>query len=115
SATGWRTCATPWRAPSASPSSTVRRSERPSIPLTWLAEHTGLPADVSALQVATGLSRVGLEEEAIFGAQVTGPLVVGRVLALVREPRKDGRTINTVRVDGGRVHSEDTVAPHGSN
>ena len=78
----------------------------PRIPLTWLAEHTELPADVSALQVATDLSRVGLEEEAIFGAQVTGPLVVGRVLELVGEPQKNGKTINWCRVDVGPEHNE---------
>src|SRR5699024_4320292 len=106
SATEWRTCATSWRATSASPSTTVRRSEMPRIPLTWLAEHTELPADVSALQVATDLSRVGLEAEAIFGAQVTGPLVVGRVLELGGEPPQTGQTSNRCRVDVGPAHNE---------
>ncbi|MGO2537671.1 MAG: phenylalanine--tRNA ligase subunit beta, partial [Brachybacterium tyrofermentans] len=83
----------------------------PRIPLTWLAEHTELPAGASALQVATDLSRVGLEEEAIFGAQVSGPLVVGRVLELVKEPQKNGKTINWVRVDVGPEHNEDADNP----
>ncbi|MGO2822132.1 MAG: phenylalanine--tRNA ligase subunit beta, partial [Brachybacterium tyrofermentans] len=83
----------------------------PRIPLTWLAEHAELPADASALQVATDLSRVGLEEEAIFGAQVSGPLVVGRVLELVKEPQKNGKTINWVRVDVGPEHNEDADDP----
>ncbi|MDN5686177.1 MAG: phenylalanine--tRNA ligase subunit beta [Brachybacterium sp.] len=83
----------------------------PRIPLTWLAEHTSLPTDASALQVATDLSRVGLEEETIFGAQVTGPLVVGRVLELVGEPQKNGKTINWVRVDVGPEHNEDADDP----
>ncbi|MDN5820577.1 MAG: phenylalanine--tRNA ligase subunit beta, partial [Brachybacterium sp.] len=83
----------------------------PRIPLTWLAEHTELPAGASALQVATDLSRVGLEEEALFGAQVTGPLVVGRVLELVEEPQKNGKTINWVRVDVGPEHNEDADNP----
>ena len=78
----------------------------PRIPLTWLAEHTELTAGASAQQVATDLSRVGLEEEALFGAQVTGPLVVGRVLELVKEPQKNGKTINWVRVDVGPEHNE---------
>ncbi|MFC7457159.1 phenylalanine--tRNA ligase subunit beta [Brachybacterium sp. GCM10030267] len=78
----------------------------PRIPLTWLAEHVTLPEDASALQVATDLSRVGLEEEAIHGAQVTGPLVVGRVLELVGEPQKNGKTINWVRVDVGPENNE---------
>ncbi|GAA1490343.1 phenylalanine--tRNA ligase subunit beta [Brachybacterium sacelli] len=78
----------------------------PRIPLTWLAEHVSLPTGASALQVATDLSRVGLEEEAIIGAQVTGPLVVGRVLDLAGEPQKNGKTINWVRVDVGPEHDE---------
>ncbi len=78
----------------------------PRIPLTWLGEHVELPATASALEVATDLSRVGLEEEALFGAQVTGPLVVGRVLELVKEPQKNGKTINWVRVDVGPEHNE---------
>ncbi|UVY85652.1 phenylalanine--tRNA ligase subunit beta [Brachybacterium sp. NBEC-018] len=83
----------------------------PRIPLTWLAEHTTLPEGTGAQQVATDLSRVGLEEEAIFGAQVTGPLVVGRVLELVKEPQKNGKTINWVRVDVGPEHNEDLDDP----
>lgn len=83
----------------------------PRIPLTWLGEHVELPATASALEVATDLSRVGLEEEAIFGAQVTGPLVVGRVLELVKEPQKNGKTINWVRVDVGPEHNEDADSP----
>ncbi|GAA4524098.1 phenylalanine--tRNA ligase subunit beta [Brachybacterium paraconglomeratum] len=83
----------------------------PRIPLTWLAEHTELTTGASAQQVATDLSRVGLEEEAIFGAQVSGPLVVGRVLELVKEPQKNGKTINWVRVDVGPEHNEDADNP----
>ena len=83
----------------------------PRIPLTWLGEHVELPATASALEVATDLSRVGLEEEALFGAQVTGPLVVGRVLELVKEPQKNGKTINWVRVDVGPEHNEDADDP----
>ncbi|WP_193103161.1 phenylalanine--tRNA ligase subunit beta [Brachybacterium sp. FME24] len=83
----------------------------PRIPLTWLAEHVTLPEGSSALQVATDLARVGLEEESIHGAQVTGPLVVGRVLELVKEPQKNGKTINWVRVDVGPEHNEDADNP----
>ena len=83
----------------------------PRIPLTWLGEHVELPATANALEVATDLSRLGLEEEAIFGAQVTGPLVVGRVLELVKEPQKNGKTINWVRVDVGPEHNEDLDDP----
>src|SRR5690625_5569776 len=79
----------------------------PRIPLTWLAEHATLPRGADAESVAGDLVSVGLEEEAIFGAQVTGPLVVGRVLDVVPEPQKNGKTINWVRVDVGPEHNED--------
>ena len=46
----------------------------PRIPLTWLAEHVELPAGLTAEQLAADLVRVGLEEEAIHAAAVTGPL-----------------------------------------
>lgn len=78
----------------------------PRIPLTWLGEHVQLPTDANAEAVAASLVSVGLEEEAIFGAQVTGPLVVGRVLNLVKEEQKNGKTINWCRVDVGPEHNE---------
>ena len=42
---------------------------------------------------------------------MTGPLVVGRVLELVKEPQKNGKTINWVRVDVGPEHNEDADDP----
>ncbi|WP_422115167.1 phenylalanine--tRNA ligase subunit beta [Brachybacterium sp. UNK5269] len=83
----------------------------PRIPLTWLAEHTTLAPGTTAESVAAALVSVGLEEEGIFGAQVTGPLVVGRVLELVKEPQKNGKTINWVRVDVGPEHNQDADDP----
>lgn len=83
----------------------------PRIPLTWLGEHVELPAGTTAEQVAASLVSVGLEEEAIIPAQVTGPLVVGRVLDLVAEPQKNGKTINFCRVDVGPEHNEDADNP----
>ncbi|WP_421741821.1 phenylalanine--tRNA ligase subunit beta [Cellulomonas sp.] len=85
----------------------------PRIPLTWLAEHVELPADLSAEQLAADLVRVGLEEEAIHPAAVTGPLVVGQVVALTPEPQKNGKTINWCRVDVGPDHNEPGGAPRG--
>lgn len=73
----------------------------PRVPLTWLAEHVELPADLTAEQLAADLVRVGLEEEAIHTSGVTGPLVVGQVLELTPEPQKNGKTINWCRVDVG--------------
>ena len=73
----------------------------PYVPLSWLADHVDLPADATAEQVAADLVRVGLEEEAIHGPQVTGPLVVGRVLSVQPEKQKNGKTINWCQVDVG--------------
>lgn len=78
----------------------------PRIPLTWLAEHVDLRENADAVSVAADLVSVGLEEEAIIPAKVTGPLVVGRVLDLVKEPQKNGKTINWCRVDVGPEHNE---------
>ncbi|RAD62008.1 phenylalanine--tRNA ligase subunit beta, partial [Burkholderia multivorans] len=41
-----------------------------------------------------------------FGAEVTGPLVVGRVLDLVKEEHSNGKTVNWCRVDVGPEHNE---------
>ncbi|MDO5646223.1 MAG: phenylalanine--tRNA ligase subunit beta [Dermabacter sp.] len=78
----------------------------PRIPLTWLGEHVELADGTTAEAVAASLVGVGLEEEAIHGASVSGPLVVGRVLNLVKEEQKNGKTINWCRVDVGPEHNE---------
>ncbi len=71
------------------------------VPLPWLAEYVALPAGATGEQVAADLVRVGLEEEAVHGGEVTGPLVVGRVLEVVEEPQKNGKTIRWCQVDVG--------------
>ncbi|MCB2412603.1 phenylalanine--tRNA ligase subunit beta [Demequina sp. TTPB684] len=72
----------------------------PKIPLNWLAEYVDL-VDPAPEAVAAALVKVGLEEEGIHGGAVTGPLVVGRVLSLVKEEQSNGKTINYCRVDVG--------------
>ncbi|MDR7381336.1 phenylalanine--tRNA ligase subunit beta [Promicromonospora iranensis] len=78
----------------------------PLIVKDWLADHVEVPADLTAEQLAADLVKVGLEEEAIHGAAVTGPLVVGRVLEMTPEPQKNGKTINWCRVDVGPDHND---------
>ena len=73
----------------------------PRVPLTWLAESVDLVPGSTAEDVATALVRVGLEEEGIHGSDVTGPLVVGRVLSLAEESHTNGKTISYCRVDVG--------------
>ncbi|MFC3690295.1 phenylalanine--tRNA ligase subunit beta [Aquipuribacter hungaricus] len=74
------------------------------VPMTWLAEHVALAPGTTAADVAASLVRVGLEEEGISGGDVTGPVVVGRVLTMEPEPQKNGKTVNWCTVD---------VGPHG--
>ncbi len=81
----------------------------PRIVMDWLGEHVELPADLTAERLAADLVRVGLEEEAVHGAAVTGPLVVGRVVELTPEPQKNGKTINWCQVDVGE-HNVDGAA-----
>ncbi len=78
----------------------------PRVPLTWLAESVELVPGTTAEDVAAALVRVGLEEEGIHGSDVTGPLVVGRVLSEVGEPQKNGKVIHWCRVDVGPEHNE---------
>ncbi|MDR2347540.1 MAG: phenylalanine--tRNA ligase subunit beta, partial [Bifidobacteriaceae bacterium] len=70
------------------------------VPLPWLAEFAPLGGrDGEA--VAAALVSVGLEDEAVLGAGVEGPLVAGLVLEAQAEPQKNGKTINWCQVDVG--------------
>ncbi|MCB7137824.1 phenylalanine--tRNA ligase subunit beta [Cellulosimicrobium marinum] len=80
----------------------------PYVDLDWLGDHVELPVGLTAERLAADLVRVGLEEEEVHGAAVTGPLVVGRVLELTPEPQKNGKTINWCQVDVG-THNVDGV------
>lgn len=72
----------------------------PKIPMSWLGESVAL-GSATPEDVAAALVKVGLEEEGISGGGVTGPLVVGRVLSVVKEAQSNGKTINYCRVDVG--------------
>ena len=78
------------------------------VPLSWLREYVDLPADVTAADLAHRLTALGLKLEALEspGADLEGPLVVGRVLSFVDEPQKNGKVIRWCRVDVGPVHNE---------
>ncbi|MDC4232998.1 phenylalanine--tRNA ligase subunit beta [Actinomyces sp. B33] len=73
----------------------------PMIPLSWLCDHVDVEPGTTAEDLAAALVRVGLEEEAIHPARVTGPLVVGRVLTRVEETASNGKVVNYCRVDVG--------------
>ncbi|WP_193080977.1 phenylalanine--tRNA ligase subunit beta [Brevibacterium aurantiacum] len=76
------------------------------VPLNWLADYVDLPADTDPHALAAEFAAIGLEEEDFFGPEITGPLVVGRVLELVKEEHSNGKTVNWCRVDVGDEHNE---------
>jgi phenylalanyl-tRNA synthetase beta chain len=71
-------------------------------PVSWLAEYVEGAPIATGREVAASLVRVGLEEEGLHGGDITGPLVVGRVLDFVQEPQKNGKTIRWCQVDVGQ-------------
>ena len=72
-------------------------------PVSWLAEHVDLPADVSARALADAMIRTGTEVERVesAGDAITGPVVIGRVVSFEAEPQKNGKTIRWCQVDVG--------------
>jgi len=72
-------------------------------PLSWLAEYASLPAALDGRALAEAFVRAGLEVESVeqAGADVTGPVVVGRVLSVQPEEHSNGKTVNWCRVDVG--------------
>ena len=70
-------------------------------PVSWLRELADVPVDATGADVAAALVRVGLEEEGLSGGDIAGPVVVGRVLSVVAEPQKTGKTIIWCTVDVG--------------
>ncbi|WP_439689281.1 phenylalanine--tRNA ligase subunit beta [Curtobacterium sp. SP.BCp] len=71
------------------------------VPLRWLGESVDLPEDATLEHVHAALVSVGFEEEDVHTYDLTGPIVVGRVLSLDPEPQKNGKTINWCQVDVG--------------
>jgi phenylalanyl-tRNA synthetase beta chain len=71
--------------------------------VSWIREYVDLPADVTTEDLAARLTDLGLKLEAIErpGDDITGPLVVGRVLTMQPEPQSNGKTINWCTVDVG--------------
>jgi phenylalanyl-tRNA synthetase beta chain len=82
-------------------------------PVSWIREYVDLPGDVSTDELAHRLTALGLKLEAIVraGGDITGPLVVGRVLTMDAEPQKNGKTINWCTVDVGQANG--TGEPQG--
>ena len=81
------------------------------VPIEWLRDDVAVPAEATGADVAASLVKVGLEEEGLVGGEVTGPLVVGRVLTQEPEQQKNGKTINWCTVDVGDANG--TGEPQG--
>ncbi|PKH41982.1 phenylalanyl-tRNA synthetase beta subunit [Nocardioides alpinus] len=82
-------------------------------PLSWILDHVDVPAGTTTEEITDRLTLTGLKLEAIEspGRDITGPLVVGRVLTMEPEPQKNGKTINWCTVDVGDANG--TGEPQG--
>ena len=78
-------------------------------PLSWLREYAALPDDLDGRTLAAALIRAGLEVETVdqVGAEVTGPLVIGKVLGYEVEVHPNGKSIRWCQVDVG-PHNDDS-------
>jgi phenylalanyl-tRNA synthetase beta chain len=80
-------------------------------PLSWLHEYAALPDDLDGRTLAEALIRAGLEVETVdhVGADLAGPLVIGKVLAYQVEEHSNGKSIRWVQVDVG-THNDESDA-----
>lgn len=85
------------------------------VPLSWLREYAQVPANASAEDVMADLVKVGLEEEDVHrpSDELHGPIVVGQVLSLEKEPQKNGKTINWCQVRVVPEGTEQTLTGDG--
>ena len=83
-------------------------------PVSWIRDYAALPDDLSSEDLARRLTALGLKLEALErpGAEISGPLVVGRVLTVEPEPQKNGKTINWCTVDVGDAERHRRPAGH---
>lgn len=72
-------------------------------PLSWIAEYAALPDHVDGRKLGDVLVGAGLEVEAVdtVGGEISGPVVIGRVVDFVEEPQKNGKIIRWCHVDCG--------------
>ena len=82
-------------------------------PLSWILDLVDVPAGTTTEEITDRLTSTGLKLEAIVspGRDITGPLVIGRVLTMEPEPQKNGKTINWCTVDVGDANG--TGEPQG--
>ena len=80
-------------------------------PKSWIAEYAALPAGLSGRELGAALIKAGLEVESVetIGGELSGPIVIGRVLDFVEEPQKNGKTIRWCHVDCGPDQAPDAA------
>jgi phenylalanyl-tRNA synthetase beta chain len=80
-------------------------------PVSWLRDYAELPADVDVEELADRLTMLGLKLEAIEkpGDDVSGGLVVGRVVEFTSEEHSNGKSIRWCRVDVGEAEPRGIV------
>jgi phenylalanyl-tRNA synthetase beta chain len=73
------------------------------VPLSWLREYADLPAGITSREVGAALVPAGLEVETVeeAGADLTGPLLVGRVKSFKEERHSNDKTMRWCQVDVG--------------
>ncbi|MBA3308948.1 MAG: phenylalanine--tRNA ligase subunit beta, partial [Nocardioidaceae bacterium] len=81
------------------------------VPVSWLREYVDLPAALEVKELADRLTALGLKLEALeaVGTDVSGPLVVGRVLELESEEHSNGKTVRWCQVDVGEAEPRGIV------
>lgn len=72
------------------------------VPRSWITDFVDLPSTISDTEIVNGLERVGFEVEGVIvqGSDISGPLVVGRVLE-IEELKEHKKPIRYVALDCG--------------
>jgi phenylalanyl-tRNA synthetase beta chain len=81
------------------------------VPLSWLRDYVQLPDDVDVSELTRRLTMLGLKLDYLhrIGDDVSGPLVVGRVLSFESETHSNGKTIRWCQVDVGESEARGIV------
>ncbi len=74
------------------------------VPLSWLREYVDVAPETTPEDVLASLVSVGFEEEDVHAFDLSGPIVVGRVVSFEAEPQSNGKTIRWCQVDVGEAH-----------
>jgi phenylalanyl-tRNA synthetase beta chain len=81
------------------------------VSLSWLCEYAQLPPGITAREVGAALVRAGLEVETVeeAGADIVGPLLVGRVRSFEEERHTNHKAMRWCQVDVGEAEPRGIV------